>query len=304
MTTTPLVDFNVGYFNYPNYIGDALSAIVGLGFKASAHEQSINEANRITDTKFNQMIQKDFALPSDDKLLQSLLSTHGMFARRFFSQSIRQRISKRFAEINIDLKVLSDLLWKAWERDTSFVIDDPSWAIGVIIDDLYDQTFIRLIRNQQIFSEMEIWFEKFAQPRGCSICKRLFRVIDLPDWMYFGSNACIDCCFTCPMELPEKEALRILVPAFVKGCGFIPSSNISPINYAFCSRLSSINKIDVFRAYASIGGIEHVKREFGSWFRALAETGALPGGVLPTARGVRCLAQDGHECLSLDQIVD
>jgi len=50
-----------------------------------------------------------------------------------------------------------------------------------------------------------------------------------------------------------------------------------------------------------MGGIEHVKKKFGSWFKALAETGALPDGVLTTARGMRCLAQDGHMCHSLDE---
>jgi hypothetical protein len=50
-----------------------------------------------------------------------------------------------------------------------------------------------------------------------------------------------------------------------------------------------------------MGGVEHAKKKFGSWFLALAETGALPKGVLATARGVRCLAKDGHTCHSLDE---
>ncbi len=48
-----------------------------------------------------------------------------------------------------------------------------------------------------------------------------------------------------------------------------------------------------------------MKRKFGSWFKALAETGILPDGVLITARGIRCLAQDGHVCHSLaEQQID
>jgi len=50
-----------------------------------------------------------------------------------------------------------------------------------------------------------------------------------------------------------------------------------------------------------MGGVAHVARKFGSWFTALARTGALPEGVLRTARGIRCLARDGHICHSLDE---
>lgn len=103
------------------------------------------------------------------------------------------------------------------------------------------------------------------------------------------------------MERPDEEELQFLVPAFVQACGFIPPASATPINYAFCSRLSPARKREAFRAYAHMGGIKHVKHKFASWFHALAETGALPGGVLPTARGVRCLAQDGHACHSLDE---
>ena len=44
-----------------------------------------------------------------------------------------------------------------------------------------------------------------------------------------------------------------------------------------------------------------MSKKFGSWFAGLVKTGALPGGVLVTARGIRCLARDGHECHSLDE---
>ena len=92
-----------------------------------------------------------------------------------------------------------------------------------------------------------------------------------------------------------------LVPAFVEACSFIAHSDANPINYAFTSRLSVSRWVRVMLAYAKIGGVEHAKRQFSSWFTALAETGALPNGVLATARGVRCLAKDGHTCHSLDE---
>jgi hypothetical protein len=301
MYTVSLVDFDTNYYRYPNNIGDNLSAEFELGAYASIHEQQINETVRLSGTRFHRIVDAHFATSTDDDLLKSNLSAHGVFARKFFAHGVRQRVARQFAEANIDLREFSSLLWEAWERDTTNAVDDIPWAVEVIISHLYDQAFIRVIKDQRTKSELETWFEKFSRPRGCFLCGRMYRVIDFPYWIYFGSDACIDCCFTCPMECPDKEELNSLVPAFVQACGFIPSANATPFNYAFCSRLSQTKKQDVFRTYARMGGIEHVKRKFASWFHALAETGALPGGMLPTARGVRCLAQDGHACHSLDE---
>jgi len=127
-------------------------------------------------------------------------------------------------------------------------------------------------------------------------------VIDLPDWVYFGSYGFKRCCFQCRiLEAPQKNNLISLVPAFTGACGFIPNSDANVINYAFTSRLPVGEWSKVMLAYARMGGIEHVKGKFGTWFTALAETGALPDGVLVTARGIRCQAKDGHTCHSLDE---
>ena len=55
------------------------------------------------------------------------------------------------------------------------------------------------------------------------------------------------------------------------------------------------------RLWAAMGGTVYPRRVFGSWFRAMAVTGALPDGVLATRKGIRCLAADGHPCHSLEE---
>lgn len=40
---------------------------------------------------------------------------------------------------------------------------------------------------------------------------------------------------------------------------------------------------------------------FGSWFHALVKSGVLDQDAQRTSRGVRCLAKDGHSCLSLGE---
>ena len=146
------------------------------------------------------------------------------------------------------------------------------------------------------------WFERSRRPRHCSLCSGTFRVTDFPDWIYFGSNGCVTCCFQCPiLELPRKSDLPYLIRDFVESCGFIPTSASSPINHAFTSRIPSDHWSEVIGRYAKMGGIDYVKNKYGSWFKALAESHALPDGVLATPRGIRCMAQDGHTCHSLDE---
>ena len=50
---------------------------------------------------------------------------------------------------------------------------------------------------------------------------------------------------------------------------------------------------------------EAYEREFGSWLGALIESGVLSHGTREEMYGFRCLATDGHECLSLaEKIID
>jgi hypothetical protein len=247
------------------------------------------------------MISKTFADPSDDDLLRSLLSKHGIFAELFFHRSIRERASRRFAEASVDLQQFQSLLSVAEGYDIRLG-KNPSYAVYFIVDHIYQQALFRAITDSRTYAQLEVWFRESRKWRACSLCGNEFRVIDLPDWVYFGSSGYTLCCFQCPIvEAPRKGELLTLIPAFVRSCGFIPSADAKPTNYAFTSRLASDAWAGVFLAYGKMGGIDHVHKKFGSWFRGLAQTGVLPDGVLSTSRGIRCLAQDGHVCRSLDE---
>jgi len=47
--------------------------------------------------------------------------------------------------------------------------------------------------------------------------------------------------------------------------------------------------------------IQRVRELFGSWFQALVEAGVLEDGAQQMGRGIKCLAHDGHACLSLGE---
>ncbi|HUW14057.1 MAG TPA: hypothetical protein VM537_30310, partial [Anaerolineae bacterium] len=261
---------------------------------------SIDRATDLSRTAFGQMVRRWFTDAYDCQTLGSTLAEHGAYARRFFHRAVRERVARRFAQAEIDLQELATLLSIAWGYDVH--IYGASDAIYRITDQIYEQTLIWAIGQHEVNQYLRRWFEEFSEPRTCALCDNEFRVIDLPDWIYFGSAGFQHCCFRCPIiGRPKKAKLMQLVPEFVASCRFTPRADATPINYAFTSRLSGSDKAQAFRAYGRMGGIQHVKAKFGSWFKGLAETGALPRGVHPTARGVRCLATDGHVCHSLDE---
>jgi len=256
-------------------------------------------------TEFHKMVNETFAHPSDDVTFHSLVATHGIFTEKFFHKAIRERVIRRFADAQIDLREFQELLSSASSSVRGYKHEWSlygKWdAISRIIDHIFRQTAHRAFSNSQTYRQVTTWLEEFKIPRTCALCGEEFKVIDLPEWVYFGSNGFQNCCFQCPLESPTKRELITLIPSFVETCGFVPTSTAGPINHAFTSRLPADRWPKALLAYLKMGGLEHIKRKFGSWFEALAETGTLPDGVLATARGIRCMAGDGHVCHSLDE---
>lgn len=256
-------------------------------------------------TEFHKMVNEAFADPSDGATFHSLVAAHGVFTEKFFHKAIRERVIDQFAKIQIDLHEFQELLSSASSSVRGY---EHKWhlyskwdAIDRIIDHIFRQTAHRAFSNSPTHNRVTTWVEEFKMPRLCALCGREFKVIDLPEWVYFGSNGFQGCCFQCPVETPRKSELTKLIPSFVESCGFVPASSAGPISHAFTSRLSTDRWPKALLAYVKMGGIDHVNRKLGSWFEALAETGALPDGVLATARGIRCVTRDGHVCHSLDE---
>lgn len=298
----PFIQFNASYYTYPNSVRSGkILVVTNLSSSDVEHQkQWLKRVAHLSLSKFHKIIISKFSDKSDEGILRSLLLQHGIFTEKFFHQQTRERVARRYAELSISLEEFRRLMSSAWGYN--YQIYNKSDAIYQIIDHIFDQAIVRVISDPSVSQGLQSWFDHFSRPSRCVLCGNIFRTIDLPDWIYFGSNGCKTCCFQCRiLGTPKKSDLYGLIPAFVEKCGFIPHSDANPINYAFTSRLSSRQWGEVFTAYAIMGGIGHVKKKFGSWFKALAETGALPDGVLPTARGMRCLAQDGHMCHSLDE---
>jgi len=276
------------------------------------------EADR--KSEFYESIVSKFIGESFDNFLRAVILQHGVFNSHYFSAGIRSNIVKLYAENQVDVNQVRALLdrlqqrseWRVQPRGTYITKD--SNAIFILLEHVYEQTLLRImpeivegkILSSDLYSKLEQWYVAHSVYQNCVLCRRKFRVIDIPENYYFGSDGFKNCCFSCPItQFPNKTELKSLLPIFIDACGFIPDSNIGPIKYSFTSRLDDDKKEGVFRYYAKMGGIDNIRAHFGSWFEALIKSGVLPEGVLHTTRGIRCLAKDGHLCHSLDeQLID
>ncbi len=296
----PLVHFDYEFYASHRLFRDYPFENGLPSYRSKHYDQWILSLSRQLQSEFYKKFVYPFSDTSDINLLQSLQEKHGLFSEKFFHRSIRSRIANNFAEKNIDLQEFQKTLSEA--NGYLYHLYDKSDAIFNIVNHIFKLTLFKINSELDYYRQLETWVEKFDIHKTCILCGNKFSVTDLPDWIYFGSNGFKGCCFHCNiLESPKKRELFQLIPAFVESCGFTPNSSINPINFAFTSRLSDEQWAKVFLGYAKIGSVEHVKKKFGSWFHALVETGTLIDDVQPTARGIRCLAKDGHLCYSLDE---
>ena len=69
--------------------------------------------------------------------------------------------------------------------------------------------------------------------------------------------------------------------------------------------ISGEKQVVIVKALLDMPPYKVYLKRFDSWLRALILAGVLEEGTQQTSRGIRCIAADGHECLSLaEKIVD
>jgi hypothetical protein len=248
----------------------------------------MQELRSLHQSQLYSWLEESWDLSPLDEMMTRLADQHGPYVLRSFSKKLRDANSK--APSNED------------ERSISYppnIEDTPSAYIGenglythkVIVDAIF-------LRNESEIDRIAgDWYDRHGRSSSCQICGQTFRLVNFPFWVYFGSGGIKSCCMRCKIvDSPTRDELQDLVPAFVEACGFTPSATIDPVTRSFTSRLSEENQLTVYALYGKMGGMKHVKETFGSWFKAMSNTGALPDGVQRTSRGIRCLARDGHEC--------
>jgi hypothetical protein len=306
MNMLPLVNYNSAYYKYPTSIcrgyWGRYALDIDLSDEARQRRNSwLNNTERLSHTPFNKHIFSRYNADDDYMLLVDILRRHGIFAEKFFHRALRHRVLGEMAADPNEQKMLKVLLEEAWGYKTAFG-RKATEDVFFVIDHIFEQHLVRAVNDSFAYNGLLEWYKKYIIPRVCTVCGASYRIIDLPDWVYVGSNGTHVCCMRCRIVArPSKKALLSHLHEFVRACGFIPSADATPLNYLFTSRLLAAQWPAVFAAYGKMGGIDHVKAKYTSWFKALSLSGALPDGVMATSRGIRCLAKDGHVCLSLDE---
>ncbi|MFH1017596.1 MAG: hypothetical protein V1798_05355 [Pseudomonadota bacterium] len=250
--------------------------------------------------------------------LTDQISKHGVFAKPFFMRAIRRSTMETLAPL---IEGLKDAIqrhkeihipgehygfWiEAWktvvlrELDSNRLNLTYSFVTGFLFELAFFDTYV----TQLEISDIENWCSRFEMARQCLVCGEQHVPLDLRGEFYYRTRGYADCCFNCRVvAYPKKIDLGRAIEDFVHACAFIPPSKCRPDDEAFVSRIDHDRMSEVFRTYGRMGGVGHVVRKFGSWFKALATTAILPDGTLQTARGIKCVARDKHVCLSLAEL--
>jgi len=301
-----LVSFNPSYYEYPTSICRGFWGRYALDIDLPTEAQKrrsewLDNVQRLSSTPFHDHIFSRYSHTADYSVFLTLLQRHGVFVEKFFHRALRHRVLGEMAADPKELVNLKTLMESAWGHETTFG-NKPTNDVFFVLDHIFEQYLFWALSDLDSYGILVGWYNRHAPSRQCAICGSSYRLIDLPDWIYAGSGGVSVCCMRCPIvEHPSKNALLPHLREFVRACGFIPPANANPLNYSFTCRLSSEQWVPVFTAYGKMGGVDHVKTKWTSWFTALASSGVLPDGVMSTPRGIRCLAKDGHECHSLDE---
>jgi len=301
-----LVNFSPSYYRYPRSISRGYWGRYALDIDLPTEAQKrrsewLDNVHRLSNTPFHDHVLFRYSHGQDYEVFLNLLQRHGIFIEKFFHRALRHRVLGEMATDPEELGNLKALMESAWGYETTFG-NNPTNDVSFVLDHMFEQYLFQLLNDLDSYQILVEWYNRHVPARQCTICGSSYRLIDLPDWVYAGSGGASVCCMRCPIvQYPSKKVLLSHLREFVRACGFIPPANANPLNYSFTCRLSSEQWAPVFTAYGKMGGVDHVKNKWTSWFTAMASSGVLPDGVISTTRGIRCLAKDGHECRSLDE---
>jgi hypothetical protein len=138
----------------------------------------------------------------------------------------------------------------------------------------------------------------------CRACGRPFATSSLKGWMWrdLGTDfcgACVGRAFWIDGDpVASRDEVKQFVRDIVEVWGRVPPQLVVLRDLVGTPRESRSPLIQVLWRRPTR---ERVVELFGSWFHALVEAGVLDGGAQRMGMGIRCLANDGHVCLSLGE---
>jgi hypothetical protein len=111
-----------------------------------------------------------------------------------------------------------------------------------------------------------------------------------------------------PNFVEEGDAVDIdrFLIEFSKALGKVPSKSELKNWYVTLSEVDKESRVSLMKLWKHpIPRVSQVEQEYDSWFEALVDSGVLSSGAQETKFGTRCLAEDGHVCLSIgEKVID
>jgi hypothetical protein len=145
--------------------------------------------------------------------------------------------------------------------------------------------------------------------KNCRICGLLFREDSLPvplverlgvEEIHFCSPCLTQALLKDGADDLPMDAIPIYICDLTSTLNRVPPADFGR-NISDLHGLNVDDRIALFRVLLGKPSLRRVKDVYGSWLNALIKAGVLAGDVRRTARGIQCIANDGHICLSLGE---
>jgi len=290
-----LTYYNNRDYTFPNYLKPTIEkSLVGI----QTHYIDLS------NSQYGEQVFNLFHKKTDLDLINNLIDSHGVFFEKFLARKLRHRIHTYFNDDKNSLKLLDSC------KSYYGISENRNNLVNRVKHDFMKVTLIRL-NNDTLYKKFKNFVQEKSLTRKCALCSREYKPINLPDWVYYGSNGNDKICYECPTAKSQnKKELKRLINELINVLNFIPNADFNPINNNFSSRVNKSNWIKVCELIFEMGiqgndtlSSESIfKKKFGSWFKALVYSNVLPNGLMQTGRGFRCMGKSGNECNSLDEM--
>lgn len=124
------------------------------------------------------------------------------------------------------------------------------------------------------------------------------------DWLGYRPDICKGCLDSCVWvygnNRASTESIKAWVAELAEVAGRVPPKGFGT-SKGHMAGLSTEARVRLLNLLTERPSEERLVERCGSWLQALILAGVLPDGTLRTSRGTRCIALDGHVCLSIGE---
>ncbi|MCX6141819.1 MAG: hypothetical protein NTZ35_01230, partial [Ignavibacteriales bacterium] len=176
-----------------------------------AEEHSNRKMEEILKTDYFKYFDEAFYDDDYLKIMNEQIQRHGIFAWIYLDKIIHPVFLRKASNVSLDAAKFSSLYKQAFPNRVPIHAKSMEECLGTIEGEIRSKTILLSRKIKKNVSSLRKWFEENKNIVRCEICSEQYRMIDLPYWIYYGSNALKGCCYRCRiMESPSKDELQRL----------------------------------------------------------------------------------------------